>query len=75
MSREKRCVRDIIDDVMVSLDMLEGDLARISAKTEAKGHIVRARDWIERMRDLLVELKTVSEELGDCREPVKPSRR
>jgi len=61
-----RCLRDIIDDVMVGLDMLEREIGRISRSMERKGQIHNMRYWIERVRDLMVEMKLRSEALGDC---------
>jgi len=62
----ERCLRDIIDDVMVGLDMLEREIGRLSREIERKGQVYNMRYWIERVRDLMVEMKVRSEALGDC---------
>ncbi len=55
--------RDLIDDLMVRLDMLERDLAVMAREERYKGRVLRLRDWIEDIRDIVVELKRVA---GHC---------
>lgn len=56
-----RSLRDVIDEIMVGMDMLEKELASLAREEEKKGRIVRIVYWMDRIRDLLVELKTLSE--------------
>ena len=49
--------RDIIDDIMVQIDLLERDLAALSRTQKTKGRILNMFNRIERMRDLLIELR------------------
>ena len=56
-----RSLRDVIDEIMVGMDMLEKELASLAREEERKGRIVRIVYWMDRIRDLLVELKTLSE--------------
>lgn len=56
-----RPVRDIIDDVMVRLEMLEREIQAISREERYKGRILRMRDWINEIYDLMIELKKASE--------------
>ena len=56
-----RSLRDVIDEIMVGMDMLERELASLAKEEERKGRIVRIVYWMDKIRDLLVELKTLSE--------------
>ncbi len=57
---EERTVRDIIDDIMVQMDLLESELARVSREEKYKGRMVNILYRIENIRDLLVELRKAS---------------
>jgi len=61
LEEPERTLRDVIDDIMVSMDMLERELARLAREEEKKGRIMGILYWMDRMRDLLVELKVMSE--------------
>jgi len=61
VSGDDRSIRDVIDDIMVTMEMLERDLARLARSEQKKGRIMRILYWTDRMRDLLVELKTLAE--------------
>ena len=56
-----RSMRDVIDEIMVGMEMLERELASLAREEERKGKVVRVVYWMDRIRDLLVELKTLSE--------------
>ena len=53
--------RDIIDDIMVQIDLLERDLAALSRTQKTKGRILNMFNRIERMRDLLIELRRATQ--------------
>ena len=53
--------RDIIDDIMVQIDLLERDLAALSRTQRTKGRILNMFNRIERMRDLLIELRRATQ--------------
>ncbi len=56
----------LIDDIMVSLEMLEREVARLSPTVERKGIISNIRYWVERIRDNLVSLKVECERRESC---------
>ncbi len=66
--KTERGVRDIIDDIMVRLEMLERELYSFSRDVRYKGRVARIRDWMDDIHDLLIELKHASENS-------RPSRR
>ncbi|MEB3789671.1 MAG: hypothetical protein GSR72_07255 [Desulfurococcales archaeon] len=57
-----RLPRDIIDDIMVELDLLESQLALASKDFKHKGQILNIVLYIENIRTLLIELKQVTEQ-------------
>ncbi len=59
--KAEREARDIIDDIMVRLEMLERELYSFSRDIRYKGRIARIRDWMDDIHDLLIELKHASE--------------
>ena len=61
VTAELRMPRDIIDDIMVEIDLLEKELAMLSLNQRHKGRILNMFYRIENIRDLLIELKKVSE--------------
>jgi len=63
---ENRLVRDVIDDIMVRIDILESEIAAISNREQYKGRILRIFYTTEDIRSLLVELKTIIKNL--CKE-------
>jgi len=65
----ERLVRDVIDDIMVRIAILESEIAAISRQEKYKGRIMRIFYTIEDIRDLLVELKARTRDLcrhGQC---------
>jgi len=60
---EDRLVRDVIDDIMVRIDILESEIAAISNKEKYKGRILRIFHTTEDIRSLLVELKLMIKNL------------
>ncbi len=59
--RSEREPRDIIDDIMVRLDLLENEISMISREARYKGRIMNMYVHMENIRDLLVELKKRTE--------------
>lgn len=52
-----RSERDIIDDIMVRLDVIESQVSLISRETRYKGRIMNIYVYMDDIRDLLAELK------------------
>ncbi len=52
-----RSERDIIDDIMVRLDVIESQVSLISQETRYKGRIMNIYVYMDDIRDLLAELK------------------
>ena len=61
MTSEARTPRDLIDNIMVEMDLLERELALLSLAQRHKGRILNMFYRIENIRGLLIELKKVSE--------------
>ncbi len=61
---KNRDARDVIDDIMVELDLLESELAIISKEEKHKGRMLNVLLHIESIRSLLIELKLITENVG-----------
>ncbi len=61
---KNRDARDVIDDIMVELDLLESELAIISKEEKHKGRMLNVLLHIESIRSLLIELKLITESVG-----------
>jgi len=65
---EERMLRDVIDDILVQMMILEGEIAEISKNEKYKGRIMRIFYTLENIHSLLIELRKKSREIcgGDC---------